>query len=332
MIIEGLRLRGVRALAACRDVSRLPPGTADARVGDLRDPAYRRTLFEGVDVVCIASAWSSLYGHADESRRLFFEPTRDVLHDAVQQGVGRVVFTSSLDIRKIETSRHRQVRTGVHRVWPHLANIIALEQEMRALASPKTQMVSLRFPAFVGAESNLGLLPVLLPRLGAHLVPWIDQGRAPLPLIAGPDIGAAFAAASLADGLSPWQAFDVVGPQSPTFRELLGLVHEEFGYPLPHFSVSHRSAFLFAQLAEAFSALTPFDPLLTRSIVFLAEPYAELPAPGVPELGFTPSVDWREAVRAQVGEIRRHRKKSRLADLRAPALLATGREHSHAQP
>ena len=65
--------------------------------------------------------------------------------------------------------------------------------------------------------------------------------------------------------------------------------------------------------------MTPFDPLLTRSIVFLSEPAPVEHAP-LRALGFVPEHPWQASVREQVTEILRDRVPSRLTDGRAPML------------
>ncbi len=83
-------------IAACRERSRLPPGfKGEVRAGDLRDESYRRQLLENVDVVCHGAAWSSLWGHAEESRRLFLEPTLALLDQCKESGVRRFIFLST---------------------------------------------------------------------------------------------------------------------------------------------------------------------------------------------------------------------------------------------
>src|SRR5690606_14993557 len=129
-----------------------------------------------------------------------------------------------------------------------------------------------RYGYFVGPGSTLGILPVLLPRLRARLVPFIDRGRVRMRLVDGRDVGEAFRVAALSPGLTGFSAFDVMADNPPTFRELLCLLHGEFGYPLPLFSVSYEVAYRFAWFAEQLSRVTPYEPLITRSIVFLSEP------------------------------------------------------------
>lgn len=311
---------GTHVVAACRRPERLPEELRrEARVGDLRDPRYRATLFEGVDTVCFAAAWSALFGHRDASRRLFLEPTLAAMTEAQRAGVSRILFLSAIDVKNVAHSRSAAVRNDLASVWPHLANVIAIEEHLASLAENGLQGVAVRCGYFAGPGMQLGILPVLLPRLRARLVPYIERGRAPMRLVDGRDVGRAFALLSRARRLQGMQSFEVTADDCPTFAEFLYLLNAEFGYPLPWFSVSYDAAYRFARVAEAVSYLTPFEPLLTRSIVFLSEPATVEDAP-LRELGFRPAHRWQDSVRAQVQEIHGQRIKSRLVDRHPRAL------------
>lgn len=305
----------LHVIAGCRNPAQLQmrPASGDVRVGDLRDRRYLQSVFDGVDVVCFAAAWSALHGHADASRRNFLEPTLAAMTYAAAAGVKRMLFTSAIDVANVEHSVHPRIRSRIDAVWPHLANVIRIEAHLRTLASQGVTAIPIRCGYFVGPESTLGILPVLLPRLRANVVPFIDHGRVRMRLADGRDVGEAFRVAAMAPGLTGFTSFDVVAEDPPTFRELLHLLHGEFGYPMPRFSVSYRLAYRFAWFTEMLSRVTPFEPLLTRSIVFLSEP-ARVDTGPLRALGFRPRHRWQDSVRAQVLSIQANRVPSRLTD------------------
>jgi len=304
-VMEALqRCEGVRVVAACRDRKRLPAGfDGEVREGDLRDEGYSKTVAEGVDVLCHAAAWSSLWGHADESRVLFLEPTLALIRNARAAGVMRFVNTSTTSAAAPKDSADPLSRGIPRPFWPHLCNVVAIENALRDQAGARFQVVNLRLGIFAGSRYGLGLLPILIPRLKTHLVPWVAGGRTSLPIIDGRDIGQAFAAAATADGLADFEGFNIVGPAVPTVRKVVTFLHEEFQLPLPHFGVPFALAYPFAWLMETLDPLVPWEPLVTRSIIHLMEEVHADNAKAEQRLGYRPVHPWRDAIRAQVQEM-----------------------------
>lgn len=302
-VLEALARRpDLKLIAACRDPARLMSSFAgEIRAGDLRQSGYRERLLDGVDVVCHAAAWTSLWSHAQESRVRYLEPTLALLEIVAQSGVQRFLNVSTTSAAA-PYGAHDATSPGVaRRFWPHLNNVIAIENRMRALAGA-VAMVNLRLGIFVGRRYAVSLLPILLPRLKTHLVPYVAGGHTSMPLVDGRDVGEAFALAATVPGLSGYEAFNIVGPEIPTVKEVMQFLHE-FGYPAPHFSVPFRVAYVFAALMEALDPIVPWEPLVTRSIVHLLEEVGVSNAEASARLGYRPQIHWREAVRAQLGEM-----------------------------
>ncbi len=304
-VLQALQQLGdVRVIAACRDKTKLPADfRGEVRAGDLRDAKYREALVKDVDVLCHAAAWSSLWGHADESRALFLQPGLALIQAAREAGVRRFVNTSTTSAAAPDHSADPD-SSGIPRpLWPHLCNVIEIEDVLRVQANPHFQVVNLRLGIFAGQRYALGVLPILMPRLKTHLVPWVAGGRTSLPIIDGRDIGRAFALAALADGLADYEGFNIVGPEVPTVRQVITFLHDEFGLPLPHFSVPFSVAYPFAWLMEKLDPLVPWEPLVTRSIVHLMEEVNADNSKAERMLGYHPAHDWRSAIRAQAREM-----------------------------
>jgi dihydroflavonol-4-reductase len=86
-----------------RGLSRRPPPIEpgdppiDWRVGDLRDPAFRREVLRGVGAVVHTAGWVSLGSDPKGSARsINVGATRDLLADSIAAGVERFVHTSTL--------------------------------------------------------------------------------------------------------------------------------------------------------------------------------------------------------------------------------------------
>ena len=291
-------------IAACRKPDKLPMTFGgEVRCGDLRDKGYRAEMLSGVDVVIHAAAWTSLWGHHKQSRELFYEPSAALLEDAVRAGVKRFVFLSTTSA--LPSGFVGAGLSGVQPAfWPHLCNVVAIENHMRELASNQTTMVSLRCGLFAGKRYNLGLLPILLPRLKTHLVPWIAGGCTSMPIVAGTDLGQAFVKAAIVDQLNGYEQFQIVGPEVPTAREVIDYLHADFGYPRPHFSVPFPIGYVFAALMEHLDRLVPWEPLVVRSIIHLLEETCPDNGPAMKRLGYQPETGWKRAIDDQLAEMK----------------------------
>jgi nucleoside-diphosphate-sugar epimerase len=300
----------LRVIAACRDRRRLLPAFGgEVREGDLRDAVYRRSVVTGVDVLCHAAAWSSLWGNAANSRRLFLEPGLALIEAAQAAGVERFINTSTTSAAAPTRSSDPHSRGIPRRFWPHLCNVIRIEDALRAAAGAEFQVINFRVGIFAGRRYALSVLPILAPRLKTHLVPWVAGGRTRLPIIDGRDIGQAFARAVVAEGLAVYEGFNIVGPEVPTVREVIGFLHEEYGLPEPHFSVPFAVAYPFAWLIEKLDPIVPWEPLVTRSIVHLLEEVGADNAKAERLLGYRPAHAWRDAIRAQMQEMAQRQRK-----------------------
>lgn len=302
--LEALAARGdTQGVAVCRDRSRLPRGFAGEVIeGDLRDEAFLRELFMEGDVVCNAFAWTSLFGHAEASRIHYLEPTLKLIDLAREAGVSRFLNVSTTSAAAPETSADA-MSPGIPRAyWPHLCNVIEIENRLRSLSSPTFTVINLRLGIFSGARYALGLLPILVPRLKTHLVPWVAGGKTGLPIVDGRDIGQAFAKAATVQGVTGYESVNIVGPSVPTAREVIETICAQ-GYPRPHFSVPFPLAFAFAGLMEAIDPIVPWEPLVTRSIIHLLRETGADNERAKQLLDYTPVHDWRDAVSIQLEEM-----------------------------
>lgn len=302
-VLEALQeYDNVQLIAACRDRKKLPASfKGQVREGDLRDADFRRSVVKGVDVLCHAAAWTSMWGHAKESRHHFLEPSVALISEARAAGVSRFVNTSTTSAADHSSD---PLGPGINRpFWPHLCNVISIENTLREQAGSEFKVVNLRLGIFAGRRYALGLLPILAPRLKTHLVPWVAGGRTRLPIIDGRDIGQAFALAATTEDLADYESINIVGPEVPSVREVITLLHDEYGLPVPHFSVPFALAYPFAWLMEKLDAISPWEPLVTRSIIHLMEEVNTDNSKAKRLLGYRPSYPWREAIRAQMAEM-----------------------------
>ena len=299
----------ITPIAACRTPAKLLSGfNGEVRAGDLRDPDYRRSVVENVDVVCHAGTWATLWNHKKLAQTRFLEPTRDLIEQAIRCGVGRFVQASTIALSPPPSpgsSLDDFADTRYTGFWPHLDRLVDVDRYMREHSGRGTQMVTMRLGTFVGAGNDLGLVPALVPRLRTYLVPWLAGGRSRMALVADTDLGESFALAAVADGLDNYESFNICGTAFPPMREVIEFIASETGFPRPLYSVPFPAGYAFAWLMEMLHPVLPgSSPFLTRSIVYLSEDCPCSTDYATRKLTYVPRKDWRIAVREALAELK----------------------------
>ncbi|MDX2505938.1 MAG: NAD-dependent epimerase/dehydratase family protein [Gammaproteobacteria bacterium] len=304
-----MKQEGINLIAACRDKSKLiTEFKGEVREGDFRDETYLDAMLEGVDVVCNAMAWTSLWGHKKQSQELYLKPMINLIDKVAEKGISRFINVSTSSAAAPEKSSDA-MSAGIPRAfWPHLCAVIKIENVMRVKANSVTSMINMRLGIFAGEHYGLGILPILLPRLKTHLVPWVAGGKTDLPVIDGEDIGEAMKCAAIAEELDGYQSFNIVGKEVPTVREVIEFIHKEFAYPKPHFNVPFFIAYPFAWLMEMLDPIVPWEPLVNRSIVHLLEEVSADNSRATKILGYQPRHSWQDAVSKQIKEMSKSQK------------------------
>jgi nucleoside-diphosphate-sugar epimerase len=298
----------VEPVAACRRRGKLSPDFGgEVRAGDLLEAGYRREVVWDIDVVCHAASWASMWNHGHLERIRFYEPTLDLIEQAIRQGVERFVQASTVAIGAVtqDGGAHDDFSATAHTgFWPHLDRLVDLDRYMRDNAGRGTRMITLRLGHFVGSGNRLGALPALVPRLRTCLVPWLAGGRRRFPVVADSDLGQAFALASVADGLGDYESFNISGAEFPTLREVVSFIAAETGFPRPLYSVPYPAGYAFGWLMEKLNPLLPCHPFLTRSIVHLCEDWVCPSDYAARKLGYVPEKDWRTAIREHLADLK----------------------------
>ena len=299
----------IACIAACRNRSKLPRQfSGEVRVGDLLNPAYRRELVAGIDVICHAGTWASMWNHKHLERERFFAPTRALIDQAIDQGVKRFVLASTVVIGAVskDGKPHDDFSPKKHTgFWPHLDYLMDIDDYMRDKSHRGTQMVTLRLGHFVGVGNRLGMLPAIIPRLKTFLVPWLGGGRKHLPLVADSDLGHAFELTALAENLDDYESFNICGQDFPTLREVVTYVARQAGVPKPLYGVPYPAGYAFGWLMETLKPVLPgSSPFLTRSIVRLCEDWVCPNDYAEKKLGYVPQKAWRLAVDEHLADLK----------------------------
>jgi nucleoside-diphosphate-sugar epimerase len=311
-ILEALMQDGsLNIFVACRNKENLIQDLkGEIREGDLRDNNYVKEVVKDIDVICHAGAWTSLWNHKKQSNDNYLEPTLNLIKASKVSGVKQFIFPSTTSATSFDSSAD-PLNKGIPRsFWPHLCNVITIENELRKSATPDFSAIVLRLGIFTGKRYGLGVLPILLPRLKTHLVPWVAGGKTNIPLTDGEDIGRAFLQSIKAKDLNTYEAFNIVGTEQPSVREMITFIHDKFNYPKPHFSVPFGIAYPFAWLMEKMDPIVPWEPLITRSIIHLIEKTNVNNDKALNKLNYKPQVNWKDSVLKQIEEIHKHQKQA----------------------
>jgi len=298
-------------IVACRDQSNLLPDfKGEIRTGDLRELNYINEVTKDIDVICHAAAWTSLWNHKQQSQDNFLNPSLNLIEAAKDSGVKQFIFPSTTSASAPSDSANPLSKGIPRQFWPHLCNVITIENELREKANSDFSTVILRLGIFTGKRYGVGVIPILLPRLKTHLVPWVRGGNTHIPLTDGRDIGRAFLQTIKAKELEQHETFNIVGMDQPTIKELINFIHQKFDYPKPHFSVPFGIAYPFAWLMEKLDSVVPWEPLITRSIIHLLEETHVDNVKANKQLDYKPVIHWKDSVQGQIEELQQHQKKA----------------------
>jgi len=299
----------VKVIAACRSKAKMDKAfKGELRVGDIRDENYLNDLLDGVDVLVNAMAWSSLWGCEKESEELFLKPQVKLIDAYMKSNASNCVNISSTSVASPDNSADAKNPGNEQKFWPHLNNVVKIENYLKDVATKHKSVINLRLGLFAGEHYALGLLPILVPRMKTHLVPWVAGGQTGMPVLDGRDIGQAMSLAAINDSIVAYQSINVVGPTVPKVRHVIEFIAAEYNLPRPHFNVPFFIAYRFAWLMEKLNPLVPWEPLIVRSIIHLMEETDASNEKACELLGYKPKFDWKSTIRVQMSEMEQRQK------------------------
>lgn len=303
-LFQNKSLPEISVVAACRNETKLPKSYGGKRIiGDLLNQNYIQQLTTQADVICHTASWAELNGKNTDSKKYYYSPTIKLIDGAVKNGVKRFIFLSAITSTPIEQNRlHTQ--KSLDKIWPHYDSIMKIENYLRGLGNTAMEIVILRVGFFVGKNYSLGILPLLLPRLHTHFVPWIERGKTSMPLIDGRDIARAFQLSTIVPLTDKINVIDIVGKEIPSVNEVFHYLHIRHKYPLPFFSVNFRFAYLFASLVQRIHHFMANDPLIVPAIILLLEETHATNEKAEKILNFKPQIHWKQSIDLQLKEMK----------------------------
>lgn len=263
--------RGCRLRALVRPTSRLRELEAETVTGDLRDPASLRAAVQGCGAVFHVAADYRLWSpNPSELYQSNVDGTRNLLQAALDAGVGRVVYTSTVGcigfvpggLGDETTPVTLQDMTGAYKRSKFMAEQVVLQ-----FASQGFPVVIVNPTAPVG-DHDFKPTPtgkIILDFLRGRMPAYVDTG---LNLVNVRDVA-----------LGHWLAFErgrvgeryILGAENLTLQQILGRLARLSGLPAPTMHIPYAVALAAGLISTAWSRLTKTPPAVPLDAVRMAK-------------------------------------------------------------
>ncbi len=290
----------VTALLLPGDDAALVPGCAVVR-GDVTDGQSLAGTLTGHDAV-VHLAGAVGYGQTwTTCIRLNRDGTDRVAGEAVRSGLRRFVHLSSVSVygRVSDVPIHEDF--PLKKIGdPYGDTKIDAETLLQERVRRGELDLTLIRPTMIYGPGDTLFLPKVLENLSGGAARIIGSGDNTVNLIHVRDV-ADFVCRVLTAGQSVGRVYNLTHPDNPTWNTLFAGIASELGTVPPKKHISYRTALVVAGILEQVSRVTGKPPRLTRYAVRnVGRQYIYLTDRMREELGFSPSMDTLEGVRACV--------------------------------
>jgi dihydroflavonol-4-reductase len=270
-------------------------------IGDVRDRDSIRKAMEGCELVFHVAA---LYSFWVRPRRLIYEinveGTRNVLQAALEEGVERVVYTSSVAALGLpegrrpadeETPVDPQKIIGDYKKSKYLAEQVALQFAEKL----PVVIVNPSFPVGPGDIKPTPTGRVILDFLNQKMPAYMETG---MNVVDVEDVALGHLLAAERGKIGERY---ILGGENLTMRQLLTLLAEITGLPAPKIRLPYYPILALSYINAAICALLPgCTPRMTPETIRMSRHYMFFdPSKAIKELGF-PQTPAREALRKAV--------------------------------
>ena len=296
----------VRALVRRRPDPDVLPETVELYTGDLARPETLQGLTRGVDVVFHLA--STMRGSSEDFQRVDVGGSRWLLESALGDGVGRIVYASSLAVYPLgalpagATVDERTPPDRPENLAPYARAKLRVERELRDAAGRSGLDAVILRPGLVygpGSDPLLGHVPHLGIRRGDRYILFGD-GRTPLPLTCVHSTVRAFAlAGEVAEAAG--RTFLIVDDERPTQEEYVETLSALTGRRFRIVRLPRPAGWLAGLAAEGLALLRRSPPSTTRRL--LRGKWVELEydaARARDVLGWEPGPGFRDCLAAAV--------------------------------
>lgn len=295
----------VRPESDRRNLQELP---VEVVTGDLNDPdSLRRAVSGCTNVFHVAADYRLWAPDPDSLYRTNVEGTRQLIQSAVEAGVSRIVYTSSVATLGIKSDRGAadegtpvslQDMVGHYKRSKFLAEQVVLEM-VRDLGAP----VVIVNPAAPVGPRDIKPTPtgrMILDTLRGRMPAYVDTG---LSVVHVEDVAAGHLLA-FERGIAGERY--ILGGENLSLREILVIISEMAGRPAPKIRLPHSAVLPVAWVAEKIAAFTGREPFATVDGIRMARKFMYFSsAKAERELGYTPRPA-REGLRAAIDWFRQY--------------------------
>jgi dihydroflavonol-4-reductase len=293
----------VRALVRPGADTRQLDGLPVERIpGDLEDVESLRQGTAGCDWMFHVAALYSYWGHRwEDFYRTNVEGTRRVLETAGEQGVARIVYTSSIAVLGV----HKDHSPATEDTPSSLADRIGSYQRSKFLAEEAARdlarrglpvvIVSPSTPVGEGDHKPTPTGQIIVDFLNGRMFGYVDTG---LNVV---DVETVAAGHLLAAERGQVAQRYILGGENLTLKQILDLLAEVSGRPPVRLRIPHWLALAWSYVDVGLARLSPsYTPTATPTKVRLSARYEYFdPARAIRELGL-PQTPAREALRRAV--------------------------------
>ena len=236
-------------------------------------------------------------------RLVNIEGTRNILKEAADSGIRRVIHMSSVsvygrvpDITITEDQPFKKIGD------PYGDTKIEAEYLVRQIAEENGMDYTILRPTAVYGQGDNKFLPKLMENLTSGKFKMIGNGNHSVDLVNVIDVAESVSLVIEKDA-SIGQTYNIANEQNPTWNEFLIVVSEELNIPYSSSYISYNLAYRIAGLMELMSSITGKPPRLSRYAVRLVgRQYNYVIDKAKDELGFNPSVKLLDGIRTCIRE------------------------------
>lgn len=264
----------------------------------LRPDSYDKAL-EGVDVVIHAATFATLYNHAEEEKRLFYEPTKKLIERCIDKRIRRFILAGGAGVLGfgVEDAKESLPRRPLS-FWPHQNILIKIEELLEHYQRKgKIETVIIRPGIYIGEGGGDHSMVIGIAKgLKEKQLPYIQGGMAIVSVVSLEDVAQAFYLSILSKSAAG-QIYHISSREKVTMKEIIDFIADRLHYERPARNIPFFMAKTMGLLMEVMHRFTKKEPPLCRTLAFMSGKGLHISIDkAVKELDFKPAYPWREAL------------------------------------